>query len=105
MSGREELVAAYLRLHPEAAARLLESMPADQANAVLSAVDAATAAPVVGHMLPTCAAACSPNSGSGRPRTGSTVPPEAAEQSGFVVGLILRCRFGTITDIRFEVVE
>jgi magnesium transporter len=58
VSGREDLVAAYLRLHPEAAARLLESMPADQANAVLNAVDAATAAPVVGHMLPTCAAAC-----------------------------------------------
>jgi magnesium transporter len=58
VSGREELVAAYLRLHPEAAARLLESMPAEQANAVLNAVDPATAAPVVGHMLPTCAAAC-----------------------------------------------
>ena len=58
MSGREELVAAYLRMHPEAAARLLESMPVEQANAVLTAVDAATAAPVVGHMLPTCAAAC-----------------------------------------------
>jgi Mg/Co/Ni transporter MgtE len=58
VSGREALAAAYLRLHPEAAARLLESMPAEQANAVLSAVDVATAAPVVGHMLPTCAAAC-----------------------------------------------
>lgn len=58
MSGREELVAAYLRLHPEAAARLLESMPAEQANAVLNAVDTATAAPVVGHMLPTYAAHC-----------------------------------------------
>ena len=58
MSAREELVAAYLRLHPEAAARLLESMPAEHANAVLNAVDTATAAPVVGHMLPTCAATC-----------------------------------------------
>ena len=58
MSGREDLVAAYLRLHPENAARLLESMPAEQANAVLAAVDSATAAPVIGHMLPTCAAAC-----------------------------------------------
>jgi magnesium transporter len=58
VSGREELVAAYLSLHPEAAARLLESMPAEQANAVLNAVDTATAAPVVGHMLPTCAAQC-----------------------------------------------
>jgi len=56
--SREALVAAYLRLHPESAARLLESMPAEQANAVLNAVDVATAAPVVGHMLPTCAAAC-----------------------------------------------
>lgn len=58
MSGREQLVDAYLRLHPEKAARLLESMPVDQANAVLSAVDAATAAPVVSHMLPTHAARC-----------------------------------------------
>ena len=56
--SREALVAAYLRLHPESAARLLESMPAEQANAVLNAVDVATAAPVVGYMLPTCAAAC-----------------------------------------------
>ena len=56
--SREALVAAYLRLHPESAARLLESMTAAQANAVLNAVDIATAAPVVGHMLPTCAAAC-----------------------------------------------
>jgi Mg/Co/Ni transporter MgtE len=58
VSGREELVAAYLRLHPESAARLLESMSVDQANAVLNAVDVATAAPVVGHMLPTSAAQC-----------------------------------------------
>jgi magnesium transporter len=58
MSGREELAAAYLRLHPESAARLIETLPVAQANAVLSAVDVATAAPVVGHMLPTCAAQC-----------------------------------------------
>ncbi len=58
MSGREELAAAYLRLHPESAARLLESMAVEQANAVLNAVDVATAAPVVGYMLPTCAAQC-----------------------------------------------
>jgi len=58
VSGREQLVAAYLRLHPESAARLLESMPTDEANAVLNAVDVATAAPVVGHMLPTYAARC-----------------------------------------------
>jgi len=56
--SREALVAAYLRLHPESAARLLEQMPADQANTVLNAVEMATAAPVVGYMLPTCAAAC-----------------------------------------------
>ena len=42
MTGREELAAAYLRLHPESAARLLESMPAEQANAVLNAVDVDT---------------------------------------------------------------
>lgn len=58
MSGREQLVAAYLRLHPENAARLLESLPVHEANAVLNAVDVATAAPVVGHMLPTHAAQC-----------------------------------------------
>jgi magnesium transporter len=58
VSGREQVAAAYLRLHPEGAARLLESMPADDANAVLDAVDVATAAPVLGHMLPTCAAQC-----------------------------------------------
>jgi magnesium transporter len=58
MSGREQLVAAYLRLHPESAARLLESMPVEEANAVLNAVDVATAAPVFGHMLPTSAAQC-----------------------------------------------
>lgn len=58
MSGSEELVGAYLRLHPESAARLLETMPVDQTNAVLAAVDVATAAGVVGHMLSTSAAQC-----------------------------------------------
>lgn len=58
MSGREELAAAYLRLHPESAARLLEAMAPDQANAVLNAVDLVIAGPVVGHMLPTYAARC-----------------------------------------------
>ena len=58
MSAREELVAAYLRLHPENAARLLESLSFDEVNAVLNAVDLATAAPVVSHMLPTYAARC-----------------------------------------------
>jgi Mg/Co/Ni transporter MgtE len=56
MSGHEQLAAAYLELHPESAARLLESMPAAQAHAVLSAVDIAIAAPVIGQMLPTYAA-------------------------------------------------
>jgi magnesium transporter len=58
MSGREDLVAAYLKLHPESAARLLEAMPVDQANYVLGAVDVPTAAAVLGHMLPTHAAQC-----------------------------------------------
>ena len=58
MSAREELVAAYLRLHPEKAARLLESLSFDETNAVLNAVELATAAPVVSHMLPTYAARC-----------------------------------------------
>ncbi|HEY9182740.1 MAG TPA: hypothetical protein VIQ99_06040 [Gammaproteobacteria bacterium] len=61
MSGREELASAYLRLHPESAARLLESMTPDQANAVLNAVDLPTAGSVVGHMLPTYAARCVEN--------------------------------------------
>lgn len=58
MSSHEELVAAYLRLHAERAARLIEAMPVPQANAVLNAVDLTTAAPVLGHMLPTTAAQC-----------------------------------------------
>ncbi|MEO8467588.1 MAG: CBS domain-containing protein [Gammaproteobacteria bacterium] len=58
MSGREQLVDAYLRLHPEGAARLLESLPVEQTNAVLAAVDIETAAPVLSHMLPTHAARC-----------------------------------------------
>ena len=58
MSAREELAAAYLRLHPENAARLLESLSSDEVNAVFNAVDLATAAPVVSHMLPTYAARC-----------------------------------------------
>jgi magnesium transporter len=58
MSAREELVAAYLRLHPARAARLLETLLVDEANTVLNAVDLATAAPVVAHMLPTSAAQC-----------------------------------------------
>ncbi len=58
MNGRARLVDAYLRLHAESAARLLEAMPIEQANEVLAAVDATTAAPVVGRMLPTHAARC-----------------------------------------------
>ena len=42
MSGREELVAAYLRLHSESAARLIESMPVEQANAVLKDLGVST---------------------------------------------------------------
>ncbi len=58
MNGHEQLVNAYLGLHAEDAARLVESLPIEQANAVLSSVEAATAAPVLGHMLPTYAARC-----------------------------------------------
>ena len=36
MTGREQLVGAFLSLHAESAARLLESMPVEQANAVLA---------------------------------------------------------------------
>jgi magnesium transporter len=55
-NGHEQLAAAYLELHPESAARLLESMPPAEAHAVLGAVDVATAAAVAGQMLPTYAA-------------------------------------------------
>jgi Mg/Co/Ni transporter MgtE len=58
MSGHEQLAGAYFRLHSAHAARLLEAMPVEQANAVLAAVDAPTAAPVFAHMLPTHAAQC-----------------------------------------------
>jgi hypothetical protein len=37
VNAREELVAAYLRLHPENAARLLESLSFDETNVVLNA--------------------------------------------------------------------
>jgi magnesium transporter len=58
VNGHERLVDAFLKLHPESAARLLESMPAAQANEVLACSDADIAAPVLGHMLPTYAAQC-----------------------------------------------
>jgi Mg/Co/Ni transporter MgtE len=58
MSGHERLVGAFLSLHAEQAARLLEAMPVEQANAVLASVDASVAAPVVSHMLPTYVAHC-----------------------------------------------
>jgi magnesium transporter len=45
-------------MHPDAAARLLESASPDEANAVLNSVEVATAATVVGRMLPTSAARC-----------------------------------------------
>jgi magnesium transporter len=58
MSGQEQLAGAFLSLHSAHAARLLEVMPVEQANAVLTAVDPPTAAPVFAHMLPTYAAQC-----------------------------------------------
>jgi magnesium transporter len=58
VNGHERLAAAFLGLHPESAARLLESMPVEQANAVLGTADANVAAPVLAHMLPTYAAQC-----------------------------------------------
>ncbi len=58
MSGHEQLAGAFLSLHSAHAARLLEAMPVEQANAVLAAVDAPTAAPVFAQMLPTYAAQC-----------------------------------------------
>jgi magnesium transporter len=58
VSGHEQLVAAFLDLHAADAAKLLEAMPVEQANAVLASVDAPTAAPVFGQMLPTYAAQC-----------------------------------------------
>ena len=58
MSGHEQLAGAFLSLHSAHAARLLEAMPVEQAGAVLAAVDAPTAAPVLAHMLPIYAAQC-----------------------------------------------
>jgi Mg/Co/Ni transporter MgtE len=58
MTGHEQLLSSFLSLHAESAARLLESMPVDQANAVFASVDPATGAPVMSHMLPTYAARC-----------------------------------------------
>jgi magnesium transporter len=58
MNGHERLVGAYFAQHAETAARLLESMPVEQANAALSAVEPGVSAPVLGHMLPTYAARC-----------------------------------------------
>ena len=58
MNGHERLVGAYFEQHAEGAARLLESMPTEQANAALAAVEPSVSAPVLGHMLPTYAARC-----------------------------------------------
>lgn len=58
MNGHEQLAAEFLELHPESAARLLESMPVEQANAVLGTADTRVAAPVLANMLPTYAAQC-----------------------------------------------
>ena len=56
MSAHEQLAAAFLDLHPERAARLLESLTPEQAHAVLSAAEGPVAAQVLGRMLPTYAA-------------------------------------------------
>lgn len=58
MSGQERLVGAFFDLHPQKAARVLEALPVDQANAALTTVGAAAAAPVLGRMLPTYASRC-----------------------------------------------
>src|SRR5262245_10507765 len=58
MNGHERLAAAFLSGHPESAARLLESMPVEQANAVLGTADVRVSGPVLAHMLPTYAAQC-----------------------------------------------
>ncbi|HEX6997644.1 MAG TPA: hypothetical protein VF322_05840 [Gammaproteobacteria bacterium] len=58
MSGRERLAMAFLTLHPDAAARLLEGMPAGTARAVLARAEPPLAAAVVDKMLATDAARC-----------------------------------------------
>ena len=58
MSGDDHVANAFLSTHPAAAARLLESMDADQASAVIQCVPAETAARVLGLMLPTSSADC-----------------------------------------------
>jgi magnesium transporter len=58
MTAHEQLASAFLDRHPESAARLLETLPAEQAVEVLSSTEPALAAPVLGRMLPTTAARC-----------------------------------------------
>lgn len=58
MTSDERLARLFLSSHPEVAARLLESMDAEDASEVLKCTPAAVAAPVLRHMLPTSSAHC-----------------------------------------------
>jgi Mg/Co/Ni transporter MgtE len=58
MSANEQVAGAFLSAHPAAAARLLESMDADQASTVIQSVSPGIAARVLGQMLPTSSAQC-----------------------------------------------
>jgi magnesium transporter len=58
MTGEERLAKVFLEKYPEVAARLLESMDAEQAGEVLQSAPAGIAAPVLRYMLPTSSAQC-----------------------------------------------
>lgn len=58
MSGDEKLATAFLGMHPEVAAKLLESMRPEDASEVLGNTSAQAAGAVLHHMLPTSSARC-----------------------------------------------
>ncbi|HEY8519649.1 MAG TPA: hypothetical protein VIN61_06190 [Gammaproteobacteria bacterium] len=76
MSGRERLAMAFLTLHPDAAARLLEGMPAATARGVLARAEPPLAAAVLDKMVATDAARCLEH-----------LPPEAAAEITAALGV------------------
>ena len=58
MSGDDYVASAFLRAHPEVAARFLESMQTDQAAQVLQSATPDVAAIVLARMQPTASARC-----------------------------------------------
>ena len=58
MADRESFSLVYMRTHPADAARVLESVPPDEAVKLLANAPARVAAPVLGEMLPAAGARC-----------------------------------------------